>query len=34
MIVISTTTVVTYVRRDYSVGPVGRSLMEFLQDKA
>ena len=34
MIVISPTTVFTYVRRDYPAGPVGRSLMEFLQDKA
>ena len=34
MIVVSTATVVTYVRRDYSVGAIGRSLMEFLRDKA
>ena len=34
MIVVSTTTVVTYVRRGYSVGAIGRSLMEFLRDKA
>ena len=34
MIVVSPTTVVTYVLRDYSVGSVGRSLMEFLRDKA
>ena len=34
MIVVSTATVVTYVRRDYLVGAIGRSLMEFLRDKA
>ena len=34
MIGVSTETVVTYVRRNYPVGAVGRSLMEFLRDKA
>ena len=34
MIVVSTSTVVTYVRRGYSVGAIGRSLMEFLRGKA
>ena len=34
MIGVSTETVVTYVRRNYPVGAVGRSLMEFLRYKA
>ena len=34
MIVVSTATVVTDVSRGYSVGAIGRSLMEFLRDKA
>ena len=34
MIVVSTETVVRYVRRNYSSGIVGRSLMAFLRDKA
>ena len=34
MIVVSTETVVTYVRRNYPSGAVGRSLMEFLRYKA
>ena len=34
MIVVSTETVVRYVRRNYSPGIVGRSLMAFLRDKA
>ena len=34
MIVVSTDTVVWYVRRNYVSGIVGRSLMAFLRDKA
>ena len=34
MIVVSTETVVRYVRRDYASGIVGRSLMAFLRDKS
>ena len=33
MIVVSTETVITYVRRDYEAVAVGRSLMEFLRFK-
>ena len=34
MTVVSAATVVTDVCRGYSVGAIGRSLMEFLRDKA
>ena len=34
MSVVSTATFVTDVRRGYSVGAIGRSLMEFMRDKA
>ena len=34
MIVVSTETVVTYIRRNYPSGVVGRGLMEFLRHKA